>query len=109
MISRKLSSGIEEYSNPIDITDIIGICKEYSTLGYKIQYQIENIIEFGLEDSIKNGKVKKQSLPYIKGFLKMIYNNHLLGDASSQAMDCLNLINDYEKKYKIVYSFDILN
>lgn len=86
----------EEYSVPLDITDIISICKEYSQLGWQIQSQMENILELGVEQSITSGYVKRESLPHIKAFLKAIVRNPYFGDAGSQANDCILLIENYE-------------
>jgi hypothetical protein len=93
----------DEYSIPLDISDIINICKDFNSLGWQVQNQIENILEIGLEESIKNGSVKQESLPRIKYFLKRICGNPYFGDAVSQAEDCLKLIHQYEEKYKITY------
>jgi hypothetical protein len=86
----------EEYSIPLDISDIINICREYNQLGWSIQGQVENILEVGVEESIKTGMVKKESLPHIKRFLKAIGRNAYFGDAVSQAQDCIKLIQAYE-------------
>ncbi len=90
------SSAEEEYSIPIDISDIINICQEYNKLGWQIQNQIEHIMELGVEESIKSGFVKQQSLPHIKSFLKAISKNPYFGDAVSQAHECLQLIQQHE-------------
>lgn len=87
----------EEFSSPIDITDIITICKEYNKLGWQIQNQMENILELGVEESIKNGFVKQESLPHIKAFLIAISNNPYFGDAIMQAKECIEIILKYEK------------
>ena len=94
----------DEYDIPLDISDIINICREYNKLGWQIQNQVENILEVGVEESIKTGNVKEQSLPHIKDFLKRICENAYFGDAVTQAHDCINLIQQYEEKYKITYS-----
>ncbi len=93
----------EEFSIPLDISDIISICKDFNSLGWQVQNQIENILEVGLEESIKTGHVKQESLPRIKFFLRRICDNAYFGDATSQAQDCLKLIRQYEDKYKITY------
>jgi hypothetical protein len=49
----------EEFSIPLDISDIINICREYNKLGWQIQNQVENILEVGVEESIKSGIVRK--------------------------------------------------
>jgi hypothetical protein len=93
----------EEYSIPLDISDIISICREFNKLGWQIQNQVENILEVGVEESIKSGIVKQQSLPHIKSFLHSIGKNAYFGDAVSQAHDCIQLISEYEGKHKIVF------
>lgn len=98
------NNGDEEFSIPLDISDILNICREYNKLGWQIQTQVENILEVGVEESIKNGTVRKESLPHIKAFLRCITDNPYFGDAGSQALDCLKLIQIYEKNNNIVYS-----
>lgn len=94
------SSEEEEYSIPLDISDIITICREFNKLGWQIQNQVDEILEVGVEESIKNGSVKQQSLPHIKSFLKAITSNAYFGDAVSQAHGCIKLIEDYEEAHK---------
>lgn len=89
----------EEFSSPIDITDIITICKEYNKLGMQIQNQVENILELGVEESIKSGFVKQESLPHIRDFLIAISKNPYFGDAIMQAKECVELIVKYEKNH----------
>ena len=91
----------DEFSIPLDISDIISICRDFNNLGWQIQQQVENILEVGVEESIKSGNVKKESLPRVKYFLKKICDNAYFGDAVSQAQDCIRLIQDYEEKYQI--------
>ena len=93
----------DEFNIPLDISDIISICKDFNSLGWHIQNQIENILEVGVEESIKSGFVKQESLPYIKFFLHKICKNAYFGDAVSQAQDCIKLIQQYEDKYKVIY------
>lgn len=88
----------EEYSIPLDISDIITVCREFNKLGWQIQNQVEQILEVGVEESIKSGHVKRESLPHIKSFLKVISKNAYFGDAVSQADDCIKLISEYEKQ-----------
>ncbi len=94
----------DEYSIPLDISDIISICREYNKLGAQIQNQVEQILEVGVEESIKSGNVKRESLPFIKSFLKTISQNPYFGDAVSQAYDCIKLIKAYEAENKIVFA-----
>ena len=91
----------DEFSIPLDISDIINICREYTKLGWQIQNQVENILENGVEESIKSGFVKKESLVHIKSFLQAIGKNAYFGDAVSQAHDCIKLIHEYEYRNKI--------
>lgn len=86
----------EEYSIPLDISDIIHICQEYNKLGWQVQTQMEHILEVGINEAIKNNIVKKESLPFIKNFLESISKNPYFGDAVSQASICLDIINKYE-------------
>ncbi len=74
-------------SNPIDISEVIALCKEYSNLGYVIQNQIDFILENGVEEAIKHNKIS--NLLYIKDFLEKMSNIYYLGDAALQAQDCL--------------------
>jgi len=86
----------EEFSIPLNISDIITICREFNELGTKIQKQVENILEFGVKESIHTGLVKQKSLPYIKNFLNSISKNAYFGDAVTQAEECIHLISEYE-------------
>jgi hypothetical protein len=97
----------DEYSIPMDISDIINICRVYNNLGWQIQQQVENILEVGVEESIKSGFVKKDALPHVKMFLQAIISNPYFGDAVSQAHDCLRLIKEHEDQYKKVTAFVI--
>lgn len=90
----------EEYSIPLDISDIITICKEFNKLGWQIQHQVDNILDVGVEEAIRSGNVKKESLPHIKSFLRAIGQNAYFGDAVSQAHDCIRLIQEYEENHK---------
>lgn len=91
----------DEFSIPLDISDIITICREYNKLGWQVQNQVENIIDVGVEESIRSGNVKKESLPHIKNFLISISKNAYFGDAVSQAHDCIGLIQEYEDRHKL--------
>lgn len=96
IFSKKIDD--EEFDIPIDLTDIITVCKEYSNLGYKIQNQIEHIVEIGVEEALSNGFISIAALPLIKHFLKIINNNPLFGDASIQANEAIYLIENFEMK-----------
>jgi len=94
----------DEFSIPIDISDIISICKDFNSLGWQVQNQIENILEVGVEESIRSGNVKPESLPRVRYFLRRICGNAYFGDAVSQAQDCLLLIEQYEEKHQLQYA-----
>ena len=85
----------DEFSIPLDLSDIINICQEYNKLGYNIQNQIENILEVGVIESINSGILKQQSLPHIKDFLKAVCNNPYFGDCCSQSIELIELIDDF--------------
>lgn len=91
----------DEYSIPLDISDIINICREYNKLGWQVQSQVESILDIGVEESIKNGVIHNASLSLIKSFLSKICDNPYFGDAGSQANDCIKLIQQYEEIHKI--------
>jgi len=86
----------EEINVPIDMSDILNVCREYNKLGWNIQNQIEQIMELGVHDAIKAGTVKLDALPHIKEFLFSIRDNAYFGDAASQANDCIDLIDIFE-------------
>lgn len=89
---KAISKDAEEFDIPLDISDLITICKEYNKLGWVLQKQIENILEYGLEECIKTGTVKKESLPFIKEFFITINKNAYFGDAADQASNYMKII-----------------
>lgn len=101
--SNTISSDEESYSIPIDISDIISICREYNKLGWQIQSQVESILELGINEAIQTGNIKKESLPHIKNFLQAISNNVYFGDSCAQAEECIFLIKEYEDEHKVTY------
>lgn len=94
--------GEEEYSIPLDISDIINICREYNKLGWQIQDQVESILDLGVDQAIQAKYVKRESLPHIKNFLRSICKNPYFGDAVDQAQGCIFLIEEYEQKHKTI-------
>jgi hypothetical protein len=88
----------DSFSIPLNISDIISICREYHKLGWQLQYQIESLLEVGVEQSIKDGHVKANSLPFIKDFLQRIVGNVYFGDASQQAEECIYLLEEYHQQ-----------
>lgn len=91
---------IDYESTPIDISEVISICKEYSTLGFLIQSQIDFIMENGFEEAVKSNKITASTLIHIKDFLNKISHMHYLGDAAIQAEDSIKEIEKYESKLK---------
>lgn len=89
----------EEEQAPIDINDILTICKEYHKLGWNIQSQIDVLMEIGIEQSIKKKIIKPAALPHIKEFLKQIVGSPYLGDAREQAEECILMIELFEDKH----------
>lgn len=83
-------------SESLNISDIINICREFNKLGYNIQHQVETILELGVEQSIKSGKVKSEAMPHIKQFLSYICENSYFGEASEQAFQCYLMIEEFE-------------
>lgn len=107
LVERPTVNDEEEFSIPLDISDIMLICREYNKLGWQIQSQVENILENGVEESIKTGFVKRESLPHIKNFLQRIYENGYFGDAANQAQECIELIKQYEVPNKPQPNYNI--
>jgi len=91
----------EEYDIPLDISDLIKICKEYSVLGHQIQNQVDIILEIGVEQSITTGMINQSAVPHIKNFLQQITENAYFGDATGQAQECIFLIEKYQKNTEI--------
>jgi len=91
----------DEYSIPIEISDIINICREFTKLTWQMQSQIDSILEMGVEEAVNSGNVQRTSLPHIKSFLLRICDNAYFGDAVSQSYDCIRLIQQYEEIHKI--------
>lgn len=104
LVSQTSSEADKGYDNPLDISDIINICKEFNKLGSQIQNHIENILELGVEESIKIGHVKPQSLPHIKHFLLKICENAYFGEAIDQAQECVFLIENYQENNNFIKS-----
>lgn len=88
----------EEFEIPIDLSDILTVCKEYNKLGMQMQYQVETLLEIGVDESVRKGIVKVESLPHIKDFLNSICDNAYFGDAAFQANECIALIEHFEMK-----------
>lgn len=102
-LSYKLNGSIVSESKiATDITDILTVCKQYSILGINIQQQVEFLIEDGIEEAVKNGKVNHQVLPYIRDFLESITKNEFFGDAVDQAYSMMMMIDHYELTHKEV-------
>ena len=89
---------VEEFSIPLNISDLIIICKEFNKLGYNMQNQIDSILDLGVQESLNTGILKKESIPFIKNFLNTIETNPYFGDASWQAKEALHLLDEYLAK-----------
>ena len=85
----------DEYDIPLDISDLISVCREYNKLGWQIQNQVESILDMGVQQAVEAGLVKRESLPHIKSFLNAICKNAYFGDAADQANACIYLIDEY--------------
>jgi hypothetical protein len=94
-----LLASAEEYSNPLNVSDIIEVCKQYSKLGFQIQYQIGLIMEFGIDEAISSDAISIAALPHIKDFLLRISQNPYFGDACTQAIDCIHFIELFEDQH----------
>lgn len=94
----------EEFEIPIDLSDILTVCKEYNKLGMQIQFQVETLLDIGVDESIRKGIVKVESLPHIKDFLNSICDNAYFGDAAFQASECITLIDHFEMRSPAYFS-----
>lgn len=88
----------EEFGIPIDLSDILTVCKQYNQLGWQIQNQVESLFDIGVDESVRQGIVKVESLPHIKSFLDSICDNAYFGDAAFQAEECIALIEHFEMR-----------
>lgn len=97
-------SNEETYSSiPIDISDIINVCKEYTKLGWQVQNQVETIMEIGVDEAITSGTVNIIAIPHIKDFLYGICKNAYFGDAAEQAYECINMIELFEEEHPSLF------
>lgn len=93
----------EDCSIPLNVSDILDVCKEYSKLGLLVQSQVETILDVGVEEAIESGAIKISSLPFIKDFFSQIEKNEFFGDASLIAKDLLFSIYQFEIRNNIRY------
>jgi len=91
----------DDFSVPLNMNDIIDICRDFNQIGWSVQNQIEEMLEFGVEEAITSGMIKQEAIPHIKYFLQRIISNPYFGEASAQAKDCMKLIMHFEEKYKL--------
>jgi hypothetical protein len=87
----------QPYSNALDISEILSICAEYNSLGWKIQSQIHKL----LDNEPIEYTFDRASLSKIKSFLTKISDNFYFGDASEQAKDTLIRLEEFEMKLKL--------
>jgi len=86
---------------PLDLSDLLTLCKEYSRLGFNLQNQVEILIDCGVETAINQRLIARSSLPHIRAFLKTIEQNALFGDSSLQANELITAIDFYAHKNPI--------
>ena len=86
-------------NTPIDISDILGVCKSYAVLGWQIQNQVELLMEVGVEEAIRTGAVMIAALPHIKEFLRQVVSNPLFGDAADQAQSVIVMIDWFVEEH----------
>jgi hypothetical protein len=87
----------EAFDIPLDISDIISICREYSKLGFQMQQQVELIMDLGISDAINSKAVSASALPHLKHWLQQVIRNPLFGDAGDQAAETVRAIEDYQE------------
>jgi hypothetical protein len=87
----------DEFSIPLDISDLLNICKEFNELNAATKLQLENIIDNGIENSLKQGLITYDGLPKIINFFSKIKENAYFGDAASQAEDFLSVMRALSK------------
>lgn len=102
------ASGVVQYENksesaPTDISDILNICKHFSQLGWRLQVQLEMIMENGVEEAMSGGQVDANALLGIRGFLKVVSDNELLGEVSEQCFATMMMIDHYIDKHPEVF------
>lgn len=93
----------EQYDIPIDVSDLLTLCKRFSQLGWKIQSQVEYVVENGLEEALESGVITADSLPHIRSFLKLICENVYFGDAADQCLDVLTKLDDFAAFYPHIF------
>jgi hypothetical protein len=86
---------------PLDISDLISICREYTKLGYQMQSQVDQLLELGIQDAIKTRVVSAAALPHIKSFLQQVIRNPYFGDAVDQASDCIRMIEGWQTSHPL--------
>ena len=101
--SKKNEAANETFSTPINISDIISVCKDYNKLGWNIQNQMETIMEAGIKESINNGIISVSALPFIKDFLQGICENPYFGEATDQAYECIMMIELFEYEHPALF------
>lgn len=87
----------DEFSIPLDISDLLNICKEFNELNAATKLQLENIIDNGIESSLQQGFITYDGLPKIIKFFSKIKENAYFGDAATQADELLNVMKSLAK------------
>jgi hypothetical protein len=81
-----------EFSIPLNLFEIIDICKEYNNLNTYLQKQISNIMSEGISHCIENKLVDQKSFPELISFFEKIINNQYFGEARDQAIECVQVM-----------------
>ena len=76
------------------ISDVLNVCKQFSQLGWRIQAQLEYILNHGIEEAIGDGQISAETLPHIRHFLQFLCENPYFGDASEESLELLLLLDD---------------
>lgn len=103
--NKLVNSTADEYTLdiPIDISDILTVCREYSQLGWQMQQQLEYVMEVGIEEAISSGKVNANVIPLMRDFLRVICQNAFFGDASDQSYQAIMMLDDYVAKHPFLF------
>jgi hypothetical protein len=84
---------------PLDLSDLLTVCREYTKLGLNLQHQVEILIEYGVDTAINQRLVSRSALPHIRAFLKVIGSSWVFGDSSLQASDLIDAIDCYQHQH----------
>jgi hypothetical protein len=89
---------IDEIDVPLDLSDILAICQEYSLLGFQLQNCLTNILDNGVEETVNSGKLNLSHIPFLIGFLDILSKNPYFGDAAYQAKQVKVLLQKFVER-----------